>query len=98
MPDQDAFEAAPSDLRIGDHTLLSLACSITREQFKRDRLDNLNQILWTIRYAYICGMQRGAADANDTMEALLRRLPAEPDLPGVEHGIEASNGFRGDAR
>jgi hypothetical protein len=98
MPDQDAFEAAPSDLRIGDHTLLSLACSIALGQFQGDRLDHLNQILWTIRYAYICGMQRGAADANDAIEELLKRLPAEPDLPDVEHGIEASNGFRGAAR
>lgn len=89
----DPYAAPPSELKIGDQTLLSLACGITRQQHKGNAVDNLNRILWTIRYAYICGCQRGAAEANETMEALLKRLPAEPELPCAKASIaEASHG------
>lgn len=84
---RDPYATPPSELEIGDQTLLSLACGITRQQHKGNGLDNLNRILWTIRYAYICGCQRGAAEANKTMEALLKRLPAEPALPIAEASI-----------
>lgn len=94
----DPYTSAPSEMTIGDYTLLSLACGITREQFQKDRVENLNKILWTIRYAFICGCQRGAAEANETLEALLKRLPAEAGLPPVEAGIEASVGFTRPAR
>lgn len=92
------YTSAPSDLRIGDHTLLSLTISITTEARKGDALKLMKLISWSIRYAFICGCQRGANEANETMEALLARLPAEPPKSPVEDGIEATIGFTRPAR
>lgn len=98
MPQEDVYAIDPEALKIGDQTLMQLAFGITKQQHKGQGPENLERIVWTIRYAYICGLQQGFAKANEDLEALLKRLPQEPKPPSPEAGMKASVGFTGRAR
>lgn len=93
MAYNDPYISAPAELKIGDHSLLGLTVSCTQTINKGDSLLTMKQISWAIRYAFICGMQRGAADANACMEAILKRLPeGDSPLPGTEAQLRSKTG------
>jgi hypothetical protein len=82
------YTTPPESLSIGPYNLLQLAFDITRTQHSATAEENLERIVSTIRLAFICGCQRGAAEANETLQRIIDRLPApDKNLPGPEDGL-----------
>ncbi len=75
----DIHTGAAAEVQIGDHTLLSLASSIAAAKGK-DKLEAWRHIIWCLRYAFICGCQKGVDDATRELKAAIPGRPAEDAL------------------
>lgn len=88
----DPHTGAPAEVPIGDYTLLSLASGIAQNKRNEDALARYRRIIWTIRYAFICGMQKGLEDANRELAKVSRptedALRAQVDKARIDRHAE----------
>lgn len=83
IPQTEALlEVEASQLKIGEWTLLELACQAVAETGE----DRFKRVLWLLRYSYIVGRQDGAMAAiREFDEALGRALPLPAEAEAAQH-------------
>jgi hypothetical protein len=88
----DPHTGAAAEVPIGEYTLLSLASSIAQPKRNENALQRFRHIVWTIRYAFICGMQKGVEDANRELAKVSRptedALRAQVDKARIDRHAE----------